>query len=331
MGSLGLQGVLSGIGEGGEQAGQGLNAALNEALKVRAQQHQENVDTAHINLAQAAQQQAYTLAQQQHELMRQSMLQNGWTHTGTVKGVDGNYYQQFDNPRMPVGSQTTRIPYNGTPPDSLEAMLNNYKQLKEQGFEDTRAQQLAFKAVNLYRTDPAGLLQEYSKYAKELNEEKGVTKVPVFGFGNIDISTEAGQAKYAQAMNDSGRGYATLLRSLMGYGPKQNDMTGWTANEQREYKAVEAQQKLEEETLMKFYTLQMGLPTAMDPNVQNQIRQSMLEASSKSSKALQDKQDEINGRHNKTGPGAAPRKGAYRIGNTWYDEKTHQPIPTTTQ
>src|SRR6266436_5519072 len=164
MGGWG-QAITSGIGETGEQLGTGLNNALTEALKVQMQQHVIGHDNATLALEEARQKQTYDIASQQHELMRQQMLEQGWTHTGTVKDPDGTYYQQFDNPRMPAGQQTRRIPYGGAnggvPPDSMEAMLDNYKRLKEQGFEDTRAQQLAFKSVNLYRTDPAGLLGEY--------------------------------------------------------------------------------------------------------------------------------------------------------------------------
>jgi hypothetical protein len=297
----GFQAVASGLGETGEQLGTGLNNALNEALKVQLQQHNIGMDQAHLALAQAQQKQTYDLATQQHDLMRQQMLESGWTHTGTVKDPDGTYYQQFDNPRMPAGQQTRRIPYGGgnggVPPDSMEAMLDNYKRLKEQGFEDTRAQQLAFKSVNLYRTDPAGLVGEYAKYAKELNEEKGVSKVPVFGFGTIDISNEAGQAKYAQAMIDSGRGMGPLLRSMMGFGGAagSRDMTGWTANEQREYRAVEEEAKRREDILTKMGTAQMS--NTFNPEEQKAVTKSVMDQIDDLWKGPHEKYDEINNRH----------------------------------
>lgn len=294
------QAINSGIGETGEQMGQGMNNALNEALKVQLQQHNMGMDQAHLQLAQAQQKQTYDLAQQQHELMRQQMLSQGWTHTGTVKGEDGRYYQQFDNPRMPLGQQTTRIPYGGesggVPPDSMEAMLDNYKRLKEQGFEDTRAQQLAFKSVNLYRTDPAGLLGEYGKYAKELNEDKGVGKVPVFGFGTMDISTEEGRAKYAQAMIDSGRGMGPLLRAMMGYGTgKDKDMTGWTAGEAREFRPLQDEAKRQEDMLTKMAIARMG--ATFDPNEQKAIQQELMTQTSGLWKNVDDKYAEISNRH----------------------------------
>jgi len=315
----GFQAVASGLGGAGEDLGTGLNNALNEALKVQLQQHNIGMDQSNLALRQAQQKQEYDLAQQQHELMRQQMLSNGWTHTGTVKGPDGHYYQQFDNPRMPAGQQTTRIPYGGenggVPPDSMEAMLDNYKRLKEQGFEDTRAQQLAFKSVNLYRTDPAGLVGEYAKYAKELNEDKGVDKVPVFGFGTIDISTEAGQAKYAQAMIDSGRGMGPLLRSMMGYGPGaagSKDMTGWTANEQREYRAIEEEARRREDILTKMGTAQMS--NTFDPDQQKAITKQVMDQIDDLWSEPNKKADEINARH---GRGVTPAPGQMWSKSAW--------------
>lgn len=297
----GFQAVASGLGEAGEQEGQGLNQALNQALKVQLQNHNISMDQSNLALRQLQAKQSYDVAQQSHDLTRQQMLENGWTHTGTVKGADGQYYQQFDNPRMPPGQQTRTIPYSGggVPPDSFEAHLAQRQQLINQGVDKDKAAEIAFKVAGLYRTDPAGLVKEYQQLAKDMNEDNDISTVPVFGFGKIDISTPEGQAKYAQAMIDSGRGMAPLLRGMMGLGGKPTDMTGWTANEQREYKALESEVNRKTQNVEKMMGI-YGQATFMPGSSLNDLKdvtKQMDDLQTPLFKQLEDKAEEINARH----------------------------------
>lgn len=255
----GFQAVAAGLGQTGEELGAGQNAALNEALKVRAQLHSEQMDTSHLALAQAGQQQALAIAQQQHELMRQQMLQSGWTHTGTVKGADGLYYQQFDNPRMPPGQQTSRIPYvGGVPPDSPEGLMQSYKYYanqKDDNGEPLLSHREIIKKVmgldDLYHQGPAQVIQGFREDA-EAQAKKGLKYIEVPGYGKVAIDTPNGQARYAQINADSYWGKGAFLRASMGIGGKPIDMTGWTKQEVGEYKSFEAEIARKEQAAAKF-------------------------------------------------------------------------------
>lgn len=296
----GFQAVASGLGEAGEQTGQGINNAINEALKVRQQTHLEDVDKAHITLAQQAQQQAYIVAQQQHELMRAQILQAGWKDMGATVGSDGKYARNFYNEQS---KEQRSIPMNGTPPDSMENMLNHYKTLsglKDENdnplFTPMQAKQVAFKMPQLYREGPVGMLEGFTDYAKEKGDA-GIKAIKVPGFGTVDITTPQGQAHFGQTMMDT-----IYQRSLMAamYRTQNVDHTGWTANDKREFDAVANQNKIMEQMFLKIAETRMNSIAGMDPEAQKAMQKELMDNVLPLYKQTQEKEDEINARHNKT-------------------------------
>lgn len=253
------QAIFSGIGEEGSQAGTGITQGLLDAFKVKQQydqqanqQQQLAQAQQRINLEQSGQKQQYDLAQQQHDLMRAQIERQGWNLVGNgpVKQPDGSYATVYDNPNMPLGSQTRTIPFQGIPQDSMEGRINTMKLLQDQGVDSTRAMEIAFKQSGLYRTDPAGQIAEFQKAAEDM-AAKGIKSVPVFGVGNIDITTPEGRAKYGQAMAESNsRNAAAYTRAMLGNGApsgaNQPSQYGWTANDIRDYGTVANQVKLQE-------------------------------------------------------------------------------------
>ena len=322
------QAIESGIGEAGEQAGQGINQAIIEAQRIKQQQDTQantltQLDQAQqrINLEKLGQQQTYGLAKSQQDLYRENIMRQGWNHAGTVKDGNGQYYQVYDNPNMPPGQQTTRIPYNGIPPDSMEAQIANFHDLQDQGFEPEKAMQIAFKQAGLYRNSPAEQLGEWQKAAQSLFEDKGVKSVPVFGYGNIDISTPEGQAKYAQAMADSGsRGAAAYIRATMGNGAgvgKSNvNMTGWTPNEQREFKSLEAEVLKQESAFSNIYD--RALSNSFDPVADaEKIAKLYQEKVGPYQAQLEAKRAEIDARHGRGGNVNPPSPGQTWSKTAW--------------
>lgn len=295
-----FQAVASGLGEAGENLGTGINNAEQTALKLRQQSHIENVDASHIALAQAMQKQQYDIAQQQHELMRQQILSNGWAHVGTVKEGD-QYFQVFQNPRMPQGQQNMKLPYNGVPPDSPESMINSYKTfrtMKDENdhplFTDTQAKQVAFKMANLYREGPSGIVQGFREDAEE-RAAAGVKSIRIPGLGEFPISTPKGISDYAQAVLSTIHP-GGLYRALNGgAGTGAKDMTGWTAGELREYKPLEEKARRSEELLKSLAVAQMNM--TFDPKQQESIRQQLLEQTSSIWKEPEEKYAEIGNRH----------------------------------
>lgn len=295
----GFQAVASGLGEGGEQLGTGINNAEQMALKLRQQSHLENVDAQHIALAQALQKQQYDIANQQHELMRQQILQNGWAHVGTVKEGE-QYFQVFQNPRMPQGQQNMKLPYNGVPPDSPESLVGYYKTLRgmtnESGnpmFTDEQAKKIAFKMPNLYKEGPAGIVQGFREDAAE-QAENGIKSIRIPGLGSFDITTPKGQADYAQAVLSTIHP-GGLYRALNGGAGANKDMTGWTAGELREYKPLEEKARRSEELLKSLAVAQMNM--TFDPKQQESIRQQLLEQTASIWKEPEEKYSEISNRH----------------------------------
>lgn len=311
----GFQGIASGLGEAGEQLGTGINNAEQMALKLRQQSHLENVDAQHIALAQAIQKQQYDLANQQHELARYQIMQNGWAHVGTVK--EGNqYFQVFQNPRMPQGQQNMKLPYNGTPPDSPESLMSYYRTLREMKnesdqplFTDTQAKQVAFKMPNLYREGPSGIVQGFREDAAE-QAENGVKAIKIPGLGSFDITTPKGQADYAQAVLSTIHP-GGLYRALSA-GAGNKDTTGWTPNEMREYKPLEDKARRQEEILKSLAVAQMNM--TFDPKQQGSIRQQLLEQTDSIWDEPDKKYAEINGRH---GRGTTPAAGQRWSKSAW--------------
>lgn len=305
----GFQAVAGALGETGENAATGINNALNEALKVRAQLHGENVDQAHITLQQQAQQQAYTIAQQQHELTRQQILQSGWRDMGATMGPNG-YVRNFYNDQT---KENRAIPISGTPPDSMENMLNHFKTLSGMTDQDghpvltaMQAKQIAFKMPQLYREGPVGMLEGFTDYAREMNE-KGISAVKVPGFGKIDITTPEGQAQFSQTMMDTV--YQRSLMAAMWKTQHPTDMSGWSANEQREFKAVEDKNKAMEQILLKVAEARMNSIAGMDPTAQQAMQKELMDSVLPLYNETQAKEAEINARHGRVAPTSAAGVG----------------------
>ena len=309
------QAINSGLGEAGEQLGTGIDNANKFALQQRQQSHLENVDAQHIALAQALQKQQYDIAQQQHELMRAQLQANGWSPPRTIRNSDGTYSQQFDNPRMPPGQQTTVIPYNGTPPDSPEAFIGYYKTLRgmknesdQPLFTDTQAKQVAFKMPNLYREGPSGIVQGFREDAAE-QAENGVKAIKIPGLGSFDITTPKGQADYAQAVLSTIHPGGLYRAMTVG---ANKDMTGWTAGEQREYKPLEDKARRQEEILKSMAVAQMNM--TFKPEDQESIRKQLLEQTDSIWDEADKKYSEISGRH---GRGTTPAAGQRWSKSAW--------------
>lgn len=280
----GFQAVASGLGEGGEQLAQGTNNALNEALKVRSQLFNEQQQTGELNLRQAALQQSYNIAQQQHELARQQMLNSGWVHSGTVLGQDGQYYQTFSNPRT---GETSRMAYNGVPPDSPAGQMNYYRSLLnlkgDDGkpmFNDLQAKQVAFKMPQLYREGPVGMMQGFADYAKD----------------NLGITDPNKAQEFAQKQLDIIYGRGGYFRWGAGGLGANHDLTGFTPGEKREYDAAVGPLKLQEQMLTKVMNAQMA--ATFDPTAQAQISDRFLPAIMQLESQAQSKYQEILSRRN---------------------------------
>lgn len=306
----GFQAVMSGLGETGEQAGQGINNAINEALRVRQQTHQEDIDAAHIDLAAKAQQQQYLIFQQQHELAKQQLEASGWKDMGVTVGPDGRYVRNFYNEQT---QQKRAVGVQGVPPDSSEGMLNHFKtlsSLKDQDnnplFTPLQAKQIAFKMPQLYREGPVGMLDGFTDYAKEKNDS-GISAIQVPGFGKIDITSPEGQAKFGQTMLDTI--YQRSLMAAMYKSQHPGDASGWTANEKREYDAVNNKNKALEQLYLKFAESQMAQPSAMNPETQEEIKKSLMSSVLPLYSENQSKEEEINARHNRTAPTSVPGQG----------------------
>lgn len=303
-----FQAVASGLGEAGEQAGQGYNQALNEALKYRQQAFMEKQAGVQSDFQNRQLDQSYKLAQQQHDLFHQQMVAQGWDAGVVTKDPNtGKYMRTYTNKQ--TGEQRT-LPEVGNPPDSAEAHLETYKMLKEQGWDDNKAMQAAFKVGNLYRTDPVGMAQEWQDRAKQLFEDKGVKSVPIIGYGKVDISTPAGQANYAQIMVDGNtRSAAAMARAMYGNGAgvaNGRNMDGFTADEAREFKAYE-------ESLKGMGGLRERLAVA---NINNTLdsteRKELTESTIKQQQADEDK---LNSKYNEIGSRRAWSVSAFMNAN----------------
>lgn len=307
-----FQAVASGLGQAGEQAGQGINDALTQALKVRAQNHLEEMDAAHLKLADSAQNfqqsfqtssqhQAYTLAQQQHELAREQLIQSGWKDLGSqLDPSSGKYFRTMYNDNT---KQTSKVPLDGVPPDSPAGQISYMKTLQgmtdgDSGkplFTPMQAKQIAFKMPNLYREGPAGIVQSFIDDAQD-QAGNGVKNINVPGVGKFDITSPQGRANYAQAtlatIHPGG-----LYRALNPTSPtgKAGDQTGWTANETREYKATADQAGRTEAALTKLMEVQLN--NTLDPQAQQAISSRFMDQIQNVWKNADAKQTEINARH----------------------------------
>lgn len=288
----GFQATAAGLGGAGEEAGQGVNQALNEALKVRQQNFVESNAAQEIAFRYAQLKQQGSLEGQRNELLHQQIVGTGWkdqglTYDPNTKQYTRTYYNDQTN-------ETRKLPMSGTPPDSPQAHLDTYHMLVEQGFDPTKAQEIAFKMGNLYRTDPVGIAQEWQDRAKELSDS-GVKSVPIIGYGNVDISTPQGQARYAQIMADSNtRGISAMYRAIYGNGSQAgagaHDLTGFTPGEAREFKAFETaiQQRMAARDRFGAAALNNTMPNDMDKRLKE-----LMDESDKDTKAIEDKYTEI--------------------------------------
>lgn len=296
----GFQAFSEGVGATGEQLAGGMQNALNEALKVRAQLHGEQMDAAHLALAQAGQQQAYNLAQQQHELTRQQIIQQGWRDLGpTVE--NGQYSRTFYNDNT---KQYSRVPIQGNPPDSPGAAMNYYAMLKSivddknhPAFTDDQAKRIAFRMPNLYREGPVGMMEGFRDLGRDL-ASSGTTKIKG-GLGqDIDLSTPEGIQAFAQDQQDLVYGRGGYFRSLWGSSAAGRDMTGFTTGEAREYKAAEDGLNSYAQMLEKAAGLQMQSILGLDPSKVKDINDNLIQQFIMLQGMKDDKYNEILGRRN---------------------------------
>lgn len=237
-----FQAIASGIGQMGQDIGTGEALAKEDFQKSALLKHTMEQDRAKQALAELTQKQNYGIAQQQNELFKQQMIQSGWQHAGTVKNASGQYETRFYNPR---NGEIKVMPHGGgVPPDSFEAKFSNYKALIEQvadmkkkgvdvDIDNMEAFRAAFGMGGQPR-DPVAQLSAYAEWAKTLNG-RGMKTVNVPGIGNVDITTPAGQANYAQQMMVSG---PRLMYQMANQANR--DLTGFTAGERRELATVQA-------------------------------------------------------------------------------------------
>lgn len=321
----GFQAVASGLGGAGEDIGVGLNNALNESLRVRqqdlaekAQAHGEQVDAAHIKLAEAAQAQSYNIAQQSHELTRQQIIQSGWKDMGATIGPDGKYSRSFYNEQLPEGQNRKVVPLAGVPPDSPQGLLQHYqviKGMKDENdkpmFNDLQAKQIAFKMPNLYREGPAGIVDSFMDMARE-EAKNGVKAIKIPGLGSFPINTDKGIADYGQAVLSTihpGGLYRALNPSAYGGG---KDMTGFTAGEKREFDSFANPIKAMQAAMGRVTDAQIA--GTFDPAAQDILRKQYLEGVTSQEKQIQEKYDEIANRHHggiafQVPAGALPAQG----------------------
>lgn len=319
----GWQAAFSGLGQTGEDLGAGMNQALTEALKVRAQTHLENMDQSHLALAQAGQKQAYDLAQQQHELMRQQLLQNNQEDLGLAFDAKTGGYVR--NMRDKTTNKITGYPLgpNVYPPDSPEMQMISYKNLVNMTKDGTptgpkvfTAEQAREKAFNLaknYRLDPVSQLQAFREDGQQLKDD-GVARVSIPGFGVVDFSKPGAVEQYAQWQLQAQRpqGLGALLRAeTMG---KPIDQTGWTANEQREYKVEEFKAKQAEQQALAMYREQLQLPMNWSEEGQKRLHDALIQATQEAQKGVDTKEAEIGARH---GRGTTPAAGQRWSKSAW--------------
>lgn len=303
----GFQAVTAGLGQAGEDMGKGLNDALNQALKVQFQNHTIAMGEGDLALRQAAQRQTYDIAQQAHDLTRSQIIAFGWKDLGTtLDPTSGQYTRTFYNEQT---KETSRLPVQGTPPDSPAGLMSYYKSLsgmQDEGgkpmFTPLQAKQIAFKMPQLYREGPAGMMEGFRDYAMQ----------------NLGMDEKAAQ-KFAQTNFDIVYGRGGYFHYGAG-GAKSQDMSGWTANEQREYKSMEAQVIGTERMLTKL--AETRIASSLDPTEQADIQKELIESLGPLYKQLSDKQSEISGRHgrgNPPSPGAKWSKGAWAAANPGKD------------
>lgn len=264
-----FQGALAGIGSTGEQMATGEQAAQEFALKsalakstIAAQTARSGVEQGQLELAKSGQQQAYTLAQQQHELYRQSLIDQGWKDNGvTIVGQDSatgmsKYQRNFVNMR---DGSTRAIPVQGVPPDSQEGVMNFYRTLTglkdDKGnpqFNNIEAAQIAFRTPQLYRQGPA---EQYKGFQQIGQDQFPDDPKKAAAFGKNLWDEFVGKAGYFH--------YGPGASSLTGGG---RDMTGMTAGEQRLYKSTVGPIEMQE----KFIMMSASKESSMAVNAEQQ-------------------------------------------------------------
>jgi hypothetical protein len=328
----GFQAVASGLGGAGEDMGVGLNNALNEALKVRAQLHGEDVDASRLALEKAGQQQQYNLAQQVHELTRQQIIQSGWKDMGATVNPNGTYSRTFYNEQLPEGQNKKVVPLSGVPPDSAAGLFQHYQMIRDQKdengkplFTDLQAKQVAYKMPNLYREGPAGIVDSFMDSAKD-QAANGVKKIRIPGLGSFDITTPGGIANYAQAVLSTIHP-GGLYRALSPAGQGAKDMTGWTAGEKREFDALAGPLRASETAMGRMADVQMA--NTLDPAQQDIVRKQYLESVTNAEKQIEEKAAEISNRHHGAiafqVPAGAPSAAGQADGTPLYNSK-HQVV-----
>lgn len=256
----GFQAVASGLGEAGEQGGQGVNQALNEALKVRQQNFIETNAANEIALRYKQLQQQGTLEGQRNDLLRQQIIQFGWKDLGlTLDPKTNTYNRTFYNEGLPEGQNKRTIPMQGEPPDSLENQLARYQTLINQNKDDgspmfsaAQAKQIVFKMTKDYQGG-ADQMRGFIDLAKDEYGLEG------------DAAIKKAEQLYGETVGRGG-----YFRYAAGLGnPK--DLTGLTPGEMREYNASIAPLKAQYQGLMGLMRVEMN--NALGPDQQEAVRQ----------------------------------------------------------
>jgi len=255
-----FQAIASGLGETGEQAGQGINQALNEALKVRQQNFVEQNAAREMEFRYNQLQQQGSLEGQRNDIYRQQILQSGWKDLGlTIDPKTNLYSRTFYNDQLPEGQNKRVVPITGTPPDSLEAQMARYQTLinekKDDGspmFTSTQAKQIVFKMTKDYQ----GGADQMRGFLDLAHDEYGLE----------------GQAaiKKAEQLYGETVGRGGYFRYASGLGnPK--DLTGLTPGEMRDYNAQVGPLKAQYNGLLGLMKAEMA--NALTPEQQQAISQ----------------------------------------------------------
>jgi hypothetical protein len=304
-----FQAVASGLGEAGEQLGQGANAALNDALKVRSQMMEEQYRSGELDLRRQQLQQQGQIANQQQDLMRNYYIQQGWRDMGvSMDPGTGNYSRSFYNETT---KESTTVPVSGVPPDSPQGLMAYYKNIRgmqdDKGnplFSDLQAKQIAFKMPQLYREGPVGMMQGFRDYAAELADQ-GMTNIKSSTGKQLDISTPEGQQAFAQDQIDLVYGRTGFFHYGMGgvAGGRPVDMTGFTAGEKREADATLAPLKQQEHAITGLMNAAMANTYTPDQRaaVQAQFMPALMEIYNK-------EQEVLNSIKARRGPAVSPEQ-----------------------
>ena len=297
-----LQAITGGFGKLGSEIGAGdVTAQQQELQKANIEQNWQ-MNYVRNQLEQQRLQQTWDIAQQQHDLTRQQIIQQGYRDMGaTIDPASGQYYRTFINPAT---GDTRRVPVQGTPPDSPQGMMNYFQQvrgLKDSNgnplLSDTEAAQIAFRMPMLYRQGPAAQFQSFVDQAQDYANQ-GIKSIKGPDGKQIDLTSPQGRIAYAQMQQDLIYGRSGFFHygpgNLLGGGAAK-DLSGFTAGEQREYNAYIAPYKAQE--LLLGQAMRAAYASAITPDQQQQVTNTYLPQIAAIQQAENSKYQEILARH----------------------------------